>query len=467
MSKVIGSLEEVLELVGIEDGMTVSFNHHLRDGDYVSPMVMEAIAKKGLKDMTVAISAILNPANSFIPLIEDGVITQIDTNGSKGLLPTFASEGKMEKPFVFRTHGGRARAIESGDLKIDVAFIAASSSDMQGNCNGLYGPSAFGSLGYSMPDAEYADKVVVVTDYLVDYPNSWISIPETKVDYVVVVDSLGDPEKIVSHTTVITKDPIKLHIAKKAAKAIYASGLIKDGFSFQTGAGGVSLAVAQFIRDYMVKDEVVGSFIMGGITKYLVDLLEEGLFKSILDVQCFDLEAVRSIKENPNHMEISASQYANIEARSCAVDQLDVVVLGATEIDLDFNVNVHTDSNGMIMGGSGGHSDTADGAKMTLIVAPLIRGRLPIVVDKVKTVSTPGSSVDVLVTERGIAINPLRQDLITQFKKAGVEIMDISELQALAEKRVGKPEPIQYGDKVVAEVIYRDGTVIDRIKQAI
>ena len=72
------------------------------------------------------------------------------------------------------------------------------------------------------------------------------------------------------------------------------------------------------------------------------------------------------------------------------------------------SVNVHTDSNGCLMGGSGGHTDAAAGAKLTMILAPLVRARLPIVTDRVTCISTPGSSIDVLVTQRGIAVNPLR-----------------------------------------------------------
>lgn len=103
--------------------------------------------------------------------------------------------------------------------------------------------------------------------------------------------------------------------------------------------------------------------------------------------------------------------------RSSAVDSLDVVILGATQIDTDFNVNVHTDSNGYIMGGSGGHSDTAAGAKMAMIIAPLTRARLSIVVDRVLTVSTPGSTIDVLVTQRGIAVNPRQQELKERLRR--------------------------------------------------
>ena len=251
------------------------------------------------------------------------------------------------------------------------------------------------------------------------------------------------------------------------AQCIQESGLLKDGFSFQTGAGGSSLAAASYLKEIMLREKIRGSYIMGGITGYMVDLLAAGCFESILDVQCFDLKAVESIRTNPKHREVSGAQYASPTAKSCAVDGLDVVILGATEIDLDFNVNVHTDSDGNIMGGSGGHSDTAAGAKMAMIVAPLVRARIPIVTEHVQCISTPGSTIDVLVTQRGIAVNPARGDLKERFLAAHLPVVDIRELYETAKQTVGEAMPVQYGDKEVAKVLYRDGSVIDTIRQVI
>jgi citrate lyase subunit alpha/citrate CoA-transferase len=56
-------------------------------------------------------------------------------------------------------------------------------------------------------------------------------------------------------------------------------------------------------------------------------------------------------------------------------------MLSALEIDTDFNVNVMTGSNGVLRGASGGHSAAA-GADLTIITAPLVRGRIPCVVEK-------------------------------------------------------------------------------------
>jgi len=141
------------------------------------------------------------------------------------------------------------------------------------------------------------------------------------------------------------------------------------------------------------------------------------------------------------------------------------VILGATEIDTDFNVNVVTGSDGVIMGGSGGHADAAAGAKVTIIVANLLRGRLPIIVDEVLTATTPGETIDVLVTERGVAVNPRRTDLKKQLLAAGLPVKEIQELKALAQGIAGSPKSLTSQGKVVAVVEYRDGTIIDIVRQ--
>ena len=465
MNKLVSSIRQAILDSGLKDGMTVSFHHHLRNGDHVLNMVMDEIASLGIKGLTLNASSLFNAHRPLIGHIKNGVVTTIITDYMASELGSFISAGGMENPVQFRTHGGRPYDIENGRTPIDVAFIAAPAADCMGNCTGKLGRSACGSLGYAMPDAANARYTVVITDDLRPYPLTCRSIPETDVDAVVAVGSIGDPAGIVSGTTKITRDPVGLLMAQTAVDVIRASGLLKEGFSFQTGAGGASLAAAKFLKDVMLKEGVRGSFGLGGITGYMVDMLREGCFESLLDVQCFDLKAVESIRDNPKHMEISATQYASPGAKSAAVDSLDVVILGATEIDTDFNVNVHTDSDGRIMGGSGGHSDTAAGAKLAMIIAPLSRARLPIVTDRVSCISTPGSTIDVLVTQKGVAVNPKDGELKLRLKDAGIKVMDIEELKALAERTSGVPDKPALGERIVADVIYRDGTVIDHIRE--
>lgn len=465
-SKLAATLEEVFRLIPVKSGMTLSFHHHFRNGDGVVNLVLDTAARLGIKDLSIALSSVFPVHAPMVEHIKSGVVSRLDTNYMSGPVAQAVSDGLMEYPVILRTHGGRARAIECGQLPIDVAFIAAPAADAYGNINGIQGPTACGSLGYAMPDAEYAQHVVAVTDFIVEYPLSPISIPQTRVDYVVKVDCIGDPQGIVSGTTKITKDPVGLKIAQTAANVIQAAGLIKNGFSFQTGAGGASLATAHYVRKMMEKDSITGSFALGGITGYMVEMLEQGLFRKIIDVQGFDLEAIVSMATNPNHLEVSAAFYASPFNCGCAVNQLDAVVLGATEIDTDFNVNVVTGSNGVIMGGSGGHSDAAAGAKLTVVVANLLRGRLPIIVNQVLTATTPGETIDVLVTERGVAVNPRRQDLICDLRKRGIAVKDIHKLKQLAEVIAGEPDSVRLGDKIVAAVEYRDGTIIDVVHQA-
>lgn len=464
-AKLLESIEAALDAAGIKDGMTLSFHHHLRNGDAVLNMVMKAVAARGIKDLTLAISSVFPTHAPLVDLMKSGVVTGLCTNYMSGSVAKAVSQGLLQKPAIMMTHGGRPRAIESGEMPIHIAFIAAPSADPYGNCNGVNGPSACGALGYAVADAQYADTVVVITDNLVPYPAAPIEISQLNVDYVVAVPSIGDPAGIVSGTTKITRDPVGLKIAKNAANVIKASGLLKDGLSFQTGAGGTSLAVATELQEMMRQGGITGSFAAGGVTGYIVDMLEEGLFNAILDVQCFDLRAVQSYRDNPKHMAMDASMYANPHNKGAVVNNLDVMILGAAEIDVDFNVNVTTGSDGMIMGGSGGHSDTAAGSKLTIIVTNLVKARLPIIKRKVMTVTTPGETVDVLVTERGIAVNPKRTDLIESLTQAGLPVMTIEALLALAEGMTGVPQEVPLGEDIVAVVQYRDGTVMDVVRK--
>jgi citrate lyase subunit alpha/citrate CoA-transferase len=464
-SKLLESIEEAVVKSGLKDGMTISFHHHFREGDYILNMVLEVVAKLGIKDLTLASSSLGSVHKPLIEHIKNGVVTKITTSGLRGELAEEISRGLMKEPVIVRSHGGRARAIEAGEIKIDVAFLGAPSSDEYGNASGSRGVANCGSLGYAKVDAQYADTVVIITDTLVDFPNMPASIPQTNVDYVVKVDKIGDPAGIASGATRFTKNPKELLIAKYASQVIMESGYFKDGFSFQTGTGGSSLAVSRFLRDEMINRGIKASFSLGGITKPMVEMHEEGLIKNIFDVQGFDLSAVDSIGKNPMHHEVDASFYANPHNKGCIANKLDVVVLSALEIDTDFNVNVITGSDGVLRGASGGHCDTAASAKLTMIVAPLIRGRIPTVVDSVNTVITPGESIDVLVTDLGIAINPKRTDLIERLSNLSVPVYTIEELQKKAESIIGVPEKIEYDEQVVGIIEYRDGTIIDVVRK--
>ncbi|GAB6746892.1 citrate lyase subunit alpha [Streptococcus uberis] len=462
--KLLSSIREAIEKTGLKDGMTISFHHHFREGDYVMNMVLEEIANMGIKNISIAPSSIANVHEPLIDHIKNGVVTNITSSGLRDKVGAAISSGIMENPVVIRSHGGRARAIAAEDIHIDVAFLGAPSSDAYGNANGTKGKATCGSLGYAMIDAKYADQVVIITDTLMPYPNTPISIPQTDVDYVVVVDAIGDPEGIAKGATRFTKNPKELLIAEYASKVITNSPYYKEGFSFQTGTGGASLAVTRYMREQMIKDGIKASFALGGITNAMVELLQEGLVEKIMDVQDFDHPSAISLDQNSQHYEIDANMYASPLSKGSVINQLDTCVLSALEVDTDFNVNVMTGSDGVIRGASGGHCDTAFAAKMSLVISPLVRGRIPTFVDQVNTVITPGTSVDIIVTEIGIAINPNRQDLIEHFKDLKVPQYTVEELKEKAYAIVGQPDPIEYGDKVVALIEYRDGSLIDVVR---
>lgn len=463
-SKVYESIKDLFDKLDLKDGITVSSHHHLRNGDAVLNMMMLELQRRGIKDITLVASSLFPVHKELIPLLEDGTITNIITSYISGDLAKAISKGKLKGKILMQSHGGRARSIIDKNVVIDYAFIAAPSSDPMGNISGVNGEASCGSMGYAIADAIYAKKKIAITDTIVSYPNYPSDITEDYVDYILKVDSIGDKNGIVSGTTKVTKDPVGLKIAKDTLKVMKASGLLKDGFSYQSGAGGISLAVTDFLRDYMIKENIKGSFASGGITGYLTDMLEEGLFTSLYDVQCFDLKAIESIKKNANHLRMSGSEYGNPEV-SAVVDNLDVVILGATEIDIDFNVNVITGADGVLMGGSGGHQDTAAGAKMSIIVSKLFSSRLPVIKNRVDVIATPGTTIDVLVTERGIAVNPLRQDLIEKFKENGLNVMTIQELKAIADNFMGEPKEIKKKDRIIGYSEYRDGSILDEIHE--
>ena len=463
-TKMRQDLDALIKELDIKDGSSISFHHHLRNGDRVLVQVMKAIQKTGVKDLTLVASSIFPSMADIVELLEDGTITNVVTSYISGPVGEAISKGKLKGSILMQSHGGRARAILADEVTIDYAFIAAPSSDEKGNISGVNGINSCGAMGYAIADAIKGKTTIAVTDFVTAYPNYPADITEDYIDYVLQIESIGEKAGIVSGTTMITKDPVGLKIAQDTLKAMIATGLVKDGLSFQTGAGGISLAVADYLRDYMREHEIKGSFASGGITGYLVDMLEEGLFEALFDVQCFDLKAVESIGKNKNHLRMSGSQYGNPDV-SCVVDNLDIVILGATEIDTDFNVNVTTGSHGMLMGGSGGHQDTAFGAKVSIIVSKLFSSRIPFIKDRVDVITTPGNTVDILVTERGIAINPLRTDLLEKFKAAKVPTIDIHDLKKYAEDVMGVPKKIEKTDRIIGLSQSRTGDILDYIYQ--
>ena len=186
----------------------------------------------------------------------------------------------------------------------------------------------------------------------------------------------------------------------------------------------------------MKEDGVKARFVRGGSTKYLVELLQEGLTDYILDGQTFDLDAVKSYCDDPRHVATSPFTSYNYHGKGSFASMIDAVVLGATEVDVNFNGNVVTHSDGRLLHGIGGWQNCLD-AGCTILAVPSFRDRIPVIVDEVTTLTGPGELIDVVVTERGIAINPRRQDLIDAVKGSSLPIRPIQDIKAEVERICG------------------------------
>ncbi|HEX6560112.1 MAG TPA: citrate lyase subunit alpha [Longimicrobiales bacterium] len=455
-------LQTALERCGLRDGMTISTHHHLRDGDAIAVNALHTAALMGVRGLRWFPSASFPSQSEVIELIRAGVVHHIE-GSMNGPLGEFTSHGGMPGVGVLRSHGGRFQAVQDGEVHIDIAIIAAPSADFFGNADGSHGKSACGSLGFALADAMYADRVIVVTDNLVPFPCVPWQIQGNYVDCVVVVDSIGDPTKIVSGTTELTRSPDRLLIAEYVARFVRAAGIMRDGFSFQAGAGGTSLAFVQYLKEMMKQAGVKARFVRGGSTQHLVDLLNEGLTDYILDGQTFDLAGVASMASNPRHVATSPLTSYNYHGKGNFASLIDVTVLGATEVDVNFNANVVTHSDGVLLHGIGGWQNCLF-AGCTILAVPAFRDRIPVIVDEVTTLTGPGELIDVVVTERGIAINPRRADLLEKLAGSDLPIRPIEEIQREVETLIGgKPARPRFTDTPVAVVKWVDGTLLDTV----
>lgn len=455
------SLEKALKNCPLKNGMTVSFHHQLRNGDFVVNQTLATIRDLGIKDIRLAQTALFTVHKPVIDHIKEGVVSRIEgsLNDSVG---DYVSKHPLKSPVILRSHGGRWGAVKTGELSVDVAIIAASASDEHGNCTGLVGDSAFGPISYSQIDAMKAKQVIVVTDTIVEYPCKPQEIQEGYVDYVVQVDRIGDPNQIVSGSLKMTDDSEKLNIARQCVDLMDAAGLIKDGMVFQSGSGGISLAAVKYLGERLEEKNVVASCATGGLTKFIIDIYKAGRVKKMYYSQVFDTESIRFIQKDPS-LPADIGHYADPTSKGRTADSLDTVVLGATEVDVQFNVNVNTHSDGRLLHGIGGHQDTAAAADLTIITTPIFRKNNPIVREDVTTITTPGSVIDAIVTNRGIAINPIRKDLLQKIKGT-ISTTPIDELKTMAYEATGTPQQPVLGDDIIGIIKWFDGTILDMIR---
>ncbi len=459
------SLKKAIERSGLQAGGRISFHHHLRLGDRVVGQVLEVLEIMSFKDLIICLSSVMGPScESIERAVEKGLIRRIETTGLKTPLSEMLLENKIPEPVVFRSHGGRARAIDQGEIPIDLAFIAAAAADRSGNLSGVQGPNQFGSMGYALVDAQNASYVLGITDFISDGPLEHISIAAENIDEIVQVDSIGESRELSGGSLRVSRRPLDKLIARTAFNVLASADVLKPGFSYQTGSGGVSLLVTSYLKEFMKEHDIKGSFASGGITADLVKMLKENLFDTLWDVQSFDNVAAQSLMENPRHREMSASRYASPVFDGCIAEKLDVMILSATEIDRNFHINSITGTNGRILGALGGAPDTAAGSKLTVVVMPSFRGRIPTVCNSVKTICTPGHSIDILVTERGISVNPRRPDLIEKLSRRKLELISINDLIDKVQNITGVPEIGANKSRISGIVEYRDGSVLDCIR---
>ncbi|NNE43854.1 MAG: citrate lyase subunit alpha, partial [Gemmatimonadetes bacterium] len=153
--KRVASLRAALERAGLRDGMTIGTHHHFRNGDLIANQIFDIAAEMGVKDLVWAPSASFPCHAPLVKHLESGVIHHIE-GSMNGPLGRLCSHGGMRGQGVLRSHGGRYQAIQDGDLRIDLAVIAAPTADRFGNATGDRGPSACGLLGFALADSEYA-----------------------------------------------------------------------------------------------------------------------------------------------------------------------------------------------------------------------------------------------------------------------------------------------------------------------
>ena len=460
-NKTLASLKDALIKAGLKDGMVISTHHHFRNGDLIANQIFDIASEMGIKNLTWVPSASFECHAPLVKYLEDGTIHHIE-GSMNGSLGRFTSNGGMRGMGILRSHGGRYQSIQDGEVVIDIAVIAAPTSDAFGNATGDRGTAACGLLGFALADSQYAHKVIVVTDNLVPFPCIPWQIHGNYVDYVVVVDKIGIPEKIVSGTTEVTKSPDRLLLAEWSAQFCDEAGIIKNGFSFQAGAGGTALSIGIYFADILRERGMKAGWARGGSNKYLVKMMEEGLLGYILDGQTFDLDGVRSMRENTNHVNTSPFTSYNYHGKGNFASMVDVCILGATEVDIDFNANVVTHSDGTLLHGIGGWQNCIF-SKCTILPIPLFRDRIPVIRNEVTTICGPGELIDVIVTERGIAINPLRTDLIEKMKNTSLPVKTIQQLKEEAEQICGKPDKPVFTEEPVAVVKWVDGTLIDTV----
>lgn len=482
-SKVRARLAEVVEMA-LPQGGTVSLPHYYRDDAAALIALLDALRFTGRRGIRLFGMAFFNShAEPIRAALRDGTLAGIEGN-VYGAAAKLVGSGELGEVVVGRSHGGRARALELGQRMVDLALVPVPIADRFGNANGVEGPydAQVGPIALSTADARFARHTAVLAAELHPGLLAYHPIDMASVDSV-IIGNPGSNKGIGTGTTDVSRmrqDPIRLTIAELTLRVLRTSGVIRPGFNFQIGSGSGLLVLDEVLKE-MGEKKIRGGFTVGGTTESHVDLLEQGLIEVLLDGQCFQPSArsFRSLRENPQHIEVSTSLYYSPVAKQEGSGLMDAVVLGASEVDRDFNLNTVTGYDGVLRTGIGGGPDAAAGAGLTVIALPLARGNkngtsAPSLRDRVTTVVTPGEVVDVIVTEAGVAINPasrspwverLREDAAA----AGLRLSPMEALVEASEAAARALGPVmekpRTTDQIVYAVEWRDGRLLDVVRK--
>jgi len=478
----VTTLDAVMEF--LNDGDTISYPHYYRTGDNGLKAVVDMLRKSGKKNIKIYGNAFFDHTDPWlIEAIRDGIIGGLYGNVYRKLGGHIMAGELLPWVSTGFSHGNRVRKLQTGEVRVKVAFGPVPMADVYGNANGLLGKDAelCGPLGLFHADAEYAEYTCLLAGTVSQSLIMPTPLSMEQVDFVVPLAGVGDNAGIGSGTLDMGKarsNPFNAQVAENVTRVMKAAGVVKDNFAFQVGSGA-GLIVLENIRAMLKEEHITANFTIGGITSLHVDMLEEGTVRHLMHGQLFEpsKRMFDSMLNHPNHHEITTAYYASVANKESAVNMLDLAVLSALEVDLEFNLNTVC-ANGRIIGGIGGGQDVAAGADLTIIFLPLATGKndkgFPKVVDKVYTRTTPGEVVDVVVTEDFAAVNPssgssYKEAIIENAKAHGLQVVSIEELHAKSIARArefGQIPPIaESTDEIVHAIEWRDGTLLDVIKK--
>lgn len=483
-SKVVPTLEELVD-AWVPNGGWVSMPHWYRNEATGLGHVLRALRATGKKGVHL-ISAAFFPAHAELLLeaLRDGTIGGIEAN-AYGPLAAAVARGELNEIVVGRSHGGRARAMQQGERVVDLAVGFVATADRWGNSNGVQGPNhaRFGAAGLFEPDLRWSRHSVLLCEQVHPGLIAFSPLDMRLVDAVVQVDKVGDRAGVTTGTTDLArmrKDKQRVAMASHILEVLEASQVVRDGFSFQVGSGAGLLVLEDMVHQMHTRGIKAG-WTVGGVTEWHIDLLEAGLLEVLLNGQTFTPtdRVCESLLHDCRHKDVSTAWYYSPASKQEACCVMDVAVLGASEVGVDFSLNTVTGYDGKLRTGIGGAQDAAAGAHLTVAALPLARVNrkglsAPCVRERVHTVVTPGDCVDVVVTEEHVAVNPRSTSpwvppLLERAAAVGLELTTIEALVDASMQRAKQigtlMEEPRHTDEIVYAVEWRDGRLLDVVRK--